>query len=159
MVEDENGNMTKYYDQKEEIPHKILSFKEIKNIDKNIGYLTEYNHNDNTKYYYSDERLKDKNIYLDLLAKETDFYQKIMPLDENKKIINSTIDASQKDWLKLINIICDEVSKKISELTNEKYECFNITENNFDVWYNILLLYIKINIALRSGVRLNIGEN
>ena len=55
-------------------------------------------------------------------------------------------------------LTADQFSKNF-QMWDQTFLFYTRCRDNFDVWYNILLLYIKINIALRSGVRLNIGEN
>lgn len=140
MVPGRGGKLEKVYNTAEEIPHKVLTDIELKRIDSKIDYTTKFSkHENEVKDKYVDEIIKDyKDMYLELLEMNTDFYNKIFPIDESKKIINSFIEATEKDWYKIINVICYYVGNRIAEITGKKYN-FNqtiLSKEDLNAWYN-----------------------
>ena len=121
-----------------EIDHIILTKKELKEIDDKLGLTEKYyddSKKDEIKNVYTDELLKkDKNLYINFLAQNTDFYLGIIPIDEDKRKIKFITD-DHNNWNELINYICFNVGKKISELTNNEYDLNEYIDiNNFNLW-------------------------
>lgn len=112
-----------------EIKHKILSKDEIKKIDDKLGFTINV---DNDHYAYVDDILKNKkNLYVDLIAKDTDFY---------KHIINTKIDSliDFNNWNDIINYICNMTSKRICDITNSGYIDFDINNSDINEWINYI---------------------
>lgn len=140
MVPGKGGKLEKVYNTDEEIPHKVLTDVELKKIDSKIGYTTKYSkRNDELKDKYIDEIIKDyKEMYLELLEMNTEFYNKIFPIDESKRIIKSFVEANEKDWYKLINVICYYVGNRIAQITGKEYKFDKtiLSRENLNDWYN-----------------------
>lgn len=122
----------------EEIDHITLSKKEIKEIDDKLGLTVKYyddSKKDEVKNIYTDELLKkDKNLYVNFLAQNTDFYLGIIPKNEEERKIKS-LTSLDNNWNDIINYICVNVGRKLCELTNNIYDLNEYIDiNNFKVW-------------------------
>ena len=122
-----------------EIPHITLSRKEIKELDDKLGFtiksVKETKNGDVIETNYLDEIIKkSKSAYDDFLASNTDFYLMIMPdNDEDKPILRIT--ERKNNWNDIIDYICNNVGKKIDEITGNDYEFYDyINRMNFNNW-------------------------
>ncbi|MBO6195212.1 MAG: hypothetical protein J6O56_02555 [Bacilli bacterium] len=123
-----------------EIPHITLTKQELKEIDDKIGYTTKIvktNKNDLNEIkneYLDDVISNDKNMYIDLLANSTSFYQSIMPEDESKREFKHFSDP-RNNWNFVIDNICKRVGKRICQITGNKYKNHSfISRSNFNEW-------------------------
>ena len=129
----------------QEIKHITLNRKDMKVLDDKIGYTTKIirtnrKKNEEVETLYIDDILKkEKNIYIDYMASSTNFYQSIMPENDDEKEFKSFSDP-RNNWNFVIDNICKRTGKKISKLTGKKYIHDNfVSMNKFNKW----CLYIE----------------
>ena len=116
----------KFYKSNFEIPHKVLSRKDMKKLDDIIGFTTktikETKNGDVVETYYLEDIIKkNKSHYDNFLAMQTTFYNKIIPLNDDNKTIKFLSDK-KNNWNDIIDLICKEVGNKIAEITNSPYK-------------------------------------
>ena len=123
-----------------EIPHITLTKNELREIDEKIGYLTpilKLNKSgvDELKSEYLDDITKnDRNYYIDYLAQNTNFYQSIMPSDDDKKEFKVFSDP-RNNWNFVIDNICKRTGKRIAHITGTKYKHMEfVSRTNFKTW-------------------------
>lgn len=142
LITGPGGKKIKYYDAEEEIPHVNLNSIELKKIDSKIGYLTSYSKSTKqTKEAYIDEIIREsKDMYIDYLSENTDFYNSIMPIEDNKKIGTSFLEITKDQWLQLINKICSQVGNRICEFVSKDYNFSNkiTSEEELEEWINYI---------------------
>ncbi len=124
-----------YFYKGPEIPHKVLSKLELKEIDEKIGYLTKISNSNKTYFAYIDDELsKDKSSYDEFLAYQTPFYNSILPEDDEKKEILNLSDPDN-DWDLLLTKICIFVGERLGTITGKIYDYKNyINKDNFENW-------------------------
>lgn len=120
-----NGEKFQLYDG-EEIPHKILSKEELRNIDLKIGYLkTKFNKESSKKnesnvfldynnysFKMIQEAMIGNNLYYFEEEKNTEFYKQII----NQRINlydNSLSNLTDEDWQQMIKCVMKFVENKI----------------------------------------------
>jgi len=138
----------------EEIKPSLLTEEETRKIDKEIGYLEfyyEYNDKkqkiDGFSLQYGDaaflmlkERIKNNKWYHEILAEHTNFYMSLYNfLNKDNKILSlddvTLNDFSNNDIDDWINLLCLNVGKKISNITNIEYNVFShIDDFNYEEW-------------------------
>ena len=123
-----------------EIPHIVLSKEELRKIDEKIGYITCLEKPDKKgipdyRIDYTDDLIKNnRNLYVNILAETTSFYQSIIPDDEEKRIITSFSDPTN-NWNFMIDNICNRVGKRIAQITGTKYDSKDfISRAKFNDW-------------------------
>ena len=143
LVTGPGGVKIPYYEANDEIPHRNLNSEELKKIDNKIGFTTLYNNSVNNppKLKYIDEILmEEKNMYIDLLSKETDYYNKIFTDDDNKKMIKNPKEASIFDYLKIVELTCKTATDKLKDLLGIEIEYKNImNRNELNEWFNLCI--------------------
>lgn len=132
-----------FYKSPFEIPHKVLSRKDMKELDDKIGYTIkvkkESKKGEAIETFYLDEIIKkNKSDYDDFLAMNTDFYNGIFPEDESKRKITN-ITERKNNWNDIINYVCTEVGNKISQITKTEYNySMYVNRQNFDIWFTYI---------------------
>lgn len=123
-----------------EIPHIILTKQELKEIDDKIGYTTKIIKNDKKDHnivkseYIDDFMSNERDAYLDYLAQSTDFYQSVMPDDDDKKEFRHFSDP-RNNWNFVIDNICHRTGKRIAKLTGNKYKHDDfVSRTSFKEW-------------------------
>ena len=134
-----------FYKSLKEIPHITLTRKDIKKLDDRLGFTIKISkdnkRNENNSYQteYLDELIKkNRKLYIDHLAMDTEFYQYIMPSDIDERKIKSILDP-RNNWNDLINYIATMTGKRVEEITGNKYEFEGyIHRFNFKYWTNYI---------------------
>ncbi|MGN1371941.1 MAG: hypothetical protein ACI4XM_06690 [Candidatus Coprovivens sp.] len=138
-----------------EIHHTVLTDKELRDIDLNIGYIRnqykydeEYRPSKDWHYNYGDaalmmlnSSLKNNNLYYELELQSTKFYNRITEFKSNNKTI-SLIDTklntiSKEEWFDWLKILCRFVHRKIEKIIGYKIfiETYYDSPNwNYDDW-------------------------
>ena len=140
--EDDNGDFKQVY-KGDEISHRVISYNELKAIDKKIGYITLFSSFSGDKEEYINylfdliNKKMDKNRwYYDSLAEHTEFYKKYF-IDNPYLTIN---DNNKTMYNHMIEDICDDLEEKIIgiKIYNENF--------NFNNWYDTMLKYPNLTI-------------
>ena len=138
----------------EEIKPSLLTEEETRAIDKEIGYLKyyyEYNDKkqkvDDFTLQYGDaaflmlkERIKNNKWYHEILAEHTNFYNSLYNfINKDNKILSlddvTLDDFSDNDIDDWINLLCLNIGKRISNITNIDYDLFSHMNNfDYDTW-------------------------
>ena len=148
-----NGKVFKLYEG-EEIKHTFLSDEELMDIDKKIGYVTNYynydslgkkskdyslQYNDVSFYLIRDE-LKNNKLYYEIEGQETQFYQSLYSFNGayDQKLSFDYVklnELTQNDWNIWIKNLCIQVEDKIEELTGIFIDTnFNDPKWEYDNW-------------------------
>ena len=132
-----------------EIPHIVLSREEIKEIDDKLGYttriITETRRGPVIEKVYIDDIMKrDRDSYVNILGMETPFYTGIF--DEFCKEGNKRISDKRNNWNNIINYVCENVGKRISEITGKPYNYSEyVNRNNYSDWFSYMNNFFEKN--------------
>lgn len=132
-----NGEEEQVYCGKE-IKHTVLTDKDLRTIDLDIGYINSmYLYDENYRpskdwhYNYNDaslmvlgKELTNNKFYMELEEQDTKFYNRLMEFKSGDRVI-SLIDTpaeelTQEDWLNWIKILCRRVHRKIEKVVGYK---------------------------------------
>ena len=160
---DENGNMKQLYEGDEVTDVVEVSKDELLKIDSDLGYTYVLDEDNNHSYVYGNyfidkikQGLSGNKLYLDLLAKETDFYNTVYGnvsfkadlnnINEFRKIIyNSCLYIS--NYIKIFYMVYDYENFNYNEWYSETMNNLNVLKQrgeDVDYFYNI----IKVNDSL-----------
>lgn len=140
-----NGEEIQVYCGKE-IKHTVLSDKELRAIDLDIGYInTIYSYDDNYKqskewqYNYNDasiamlnKELANSKMYIELEEQSTKFYNKLTEFRSGDKMISlldvPVSELTLDDWSNWVKVLCRLVHRRIEKIA--EYKIF------IDVYYD-----------------------
>lgn len=125
-----------------EIPHIVLSKEEIKELDDKIGYTTKVATQTRKgevveTMYIDDIMKKDRDSYINILSLEAPFYNEI--INELTKDGIKSISDKRNNWNNVINIICERVGKRISDISGKPYEFTEyVNRGNYNEWFKYM---------------------
>lgn len=148
----------------DEIKHTVLTDKDLRPIDLDLGYINlQYKYDENYRqsrdwhYNYSDagmamlsSELKTNNFYYELEEQNTKFYDRVTKFksgDREISFMDDRLDSlSKEDWNNWIKIVCRFVHRKIEKII--QYRIFidvyyDSPEWNFDDWIREICVQIQ----------------
>ena len=158
-----NGEEVQVY-QGPEIKHTVLKDKELREIDKKIGYINSlYNYDEDYRpskgyqYNYNDaslamltQELKSNKLYIELEERSTRFYGRLLEveIDGKKKSLYdiNTENIMDVDWNLWIRRLCKYVQRKIENVI--EYRIFTSTDFysldwNYETWIHEVCLQLQ----------------
>lgn len=147
-----------------EIKHTVLSDKDLRAIDLEIGYLkNQYKYDDNYRpskgwhYNYDDasilmlaSSLKNNNLYYELEEQRTKFYNRITEFksgDKNISLMDVRLDSLTKDdWNNWLRVLCRFVHRRIEKNTEYRIFVKNYYDSpnwNYEDWIKDVCVQIQ----------------